>query len=111
MGTPFGIFGVDQENKIIAKKLFERDIPVSVERLVDLETGKIIPEMEQVINELTQKNYDEIVLEDAKLAKNLQDRTSIVEFPSEAGRVLRSKLISFIKEFNIWKSIIPMNES
>ena len=71
---------------------------------MDLQNGKIIPEMEEVIKDLIQKNYDEIILEDAKLARNLKDRPTIVEFPSDAGRVLRSSLLSFIQGFNIWKS-------
>ncbi|NVM52579.1 MAG: C/D box methylation guide ribonucleoprotein complex aNOP56 subunit [Candidatus Helarchaeota archaeon] len=102
--TPFGIFGLDQENKIIAKKIFGKDTSATADKLVDLQNGKIIPEMEEVIKDLIQKNYDEIILEDAKLARNLKDRPTIVEFPSDAGRVLRSSLLSFIQGFNIWKS-------
>lgn len=102
--TLFGIFGLDQANKIITKKFFGQDITETVEKIVELQNGKKIPELEELINEIEQQNYDELVLEDSRLARNFEDKNTIVEIPSEAGRVLRSKLLSFMKEFDIWKS-------
>ena len=102
--TPFGIFGLDQENKIIAKKLFEKDPSIAADRLVELQNGKVIPELEAVIGAVAEQNYDELTVEDGKIAKNLKDRAVSVEFPSAAGRVLRSKLLTFIQEFAMWNS-------
>jgi nucleolar protein 56 len=57
-----------------------------------------------VIKEVTQQNYNEVVVEDPKLARSLKSVTVTVESPSNAGRILRSKLLSFMHEFEEWKS-------
>ncbi|NVM28878.1 MAG: C/D box methylation guide ribonucleoprotein complex aNOP56 subunit [Candidatus Helarchaeota archaeon] len=102
--TPFGIFGLNQESKIVSKKLFSKEASSTVEKLVNLQIGKVIPEIEEVIDDLILKNYDELIFENKNLAKNLKDKPVTVEFPSEEGKILRSKLISFIKELKIWGS-------
>ena len=57
-----------------------------------------------MIKEITQLNYNELVVEDPKLARSLKNVSTTVESPSMAGRVLRSKLLSFMHEFEQWKS-------
>jgi nucleolar protein 56 len=64
----------------------------------------VIPELEEVIKELTQQNYNELVVEDPKLARAIKNVPTTAESPSNAGRVLRSKLLSFMHEFEEWKS-------
>lgn len=102
--TPFGIFGLDDENKIISKQLFRNNVEEAVEKLNNLQAGEIIPELRALVNELMQRDYDQIIVEDKKLAKNFKNDEIIVESPTNAGRTLRSKLIPFIQEFGIWKS-------
>ena len=69
-----------------------------------MQNGNVIPELEEVIKEITQLNYNELVVEDPKLARSLKNVSTTVESPSMAGRVLRSKLLSFMHEFEQWKS-------
>ncbi|MFX1294200.1 MAG: C/D box methylation guide ribonucleoprotein complex aNOP56 subunit [Promethearchaeota archaeon] len=102
--TPFGVFGLDQENKILTKRLFDTDVNKTVEKLVNLQNGEIIPELREIIDELSQQDYNEIILEDSRLASNLKNEEIVIESPSTAGRILRSKLIFFIQEFSIWKN-------
>ncbi len=104
METPFGIFGLDQENKVIAKRLFENNATLVAEKLGALQSGDLIPDLDEIITELELNQYDEIVLEDNELARNLKDKAVIVESPNTASRTLRATLIPFIKEFGIWKS-------
>ncbi len=72
--------------------------------MATLQSGDIIPELEEIIEEISQKNYEKIVVEDVQLTNLFKDKEIIVEFPSTAGRILRSKLIPFIQEFGIWGS-------
>lgn len=102
--TPFGIFGLNQDNKIIARKFFEKNIEVTVEKLVDLQNGKVIPELDELISDLMQQEYDEIVVEDPKLVRALKNIPATAELPSVAGRVLRLKLLSLMHEFEQWKT-------
>ncbi len=69
-----------------------------------MQNGNVIPELEEVIKEITQQNYHELVVEDPKVARALKNVSTTVESPSMAGRVLRSKLLSFMHEFEQWKS-------
>jgi nucleolar protein 56 len=102
--TPFGIFGLDQENKVIAKRLFENNTTLVAEKLGALQSGNLIPDFDEIITELRLNHYDELVLEDNELARNLKDKAVIVESPNTASRTLRATLIPFIKEFGIWES-------
>ena len=69
-----------------------------------MQNGIVIPELEGLINEITQQEYDEIVVEDPKLVRALKNITVTAESPSIAGRVLRSKLLVFMHEFEQWKT-------
>ena len=104
METPFGIFGLNQENKVIAKRLFENNATVVAEKLGALQSGDLIPDLDEIITELQLNHYDELVLEDNELARNLKNKAVFVESPNTASRTLRATLIPFIKEFGIWVS-------
>lgn len=76
----------------------------TAEKIIQIQTGNSIPEIEELVSEISDLNYDEVIVEDAKVARTIKDKNVIVEFPSMVGRILRSKLLPFIKEFQIWQS-------
>ncbi|MHA1359750.1 MAG: C/D box methylation guide ribonucleoprotein complex aNOP56 subunit [Candidatus Helarchaeota archaeon] len=102
--TPFGIFGLDEENKIITKRLFENNVEVVANKLEKLQSSNLIPELKEIIADLQENDYNQIVLEDNELVRILKYENIFAESPNPASRTLRSKLIPFIKEFGVWKS-------
>ncbi|MHA1267459.1 MAG: C/D box methylation guide ribonucleoprotein complex aNOP56 subunit [Candidatus Helarchaeota archaeon] len=102
--TPFGVFGLNEHNQIITKEFFRADPSETADKLIELQNGKLIPELQTVLSKIREQNFHEIVVEDAKLARTLKDLKVTVETPSKIGRIMRSKLLTFMKEFEKWDS-------
>ncbi len=102
-----GLLAFDEKNELVDWALFPKDATKIAERLLSLETGKIVDELAALIERLKEKGYTFFVFENAETARNSHERLKIaveVIRPSTAGELLRTNLekyailIAFVKE-------------
>ncbi len=102
-----GLLAFDEKNELVGWALFPKDATKIAERLLSLETGKIVDELAALIERLKEKGYTFFVFENAETARNSHERLKIaveVIRPSTAGELLRTNLekyailIAFVKE-------------
>lgn len=99
--TSFGILAFDEENKLVGKVLFSKKPQNAANTIVQAESGKLVSEIEDLINQLKKKGYDCFVFENTILAREAQGRLAVtveVSKPSEAGEKLRSNIEQFAVE-------------
>jgi len=103
----FGVLGFDEENKLVESVLFPKDPEKTAEKLIKIETGKILDEIVNLIEKLKEKDFTFFVFENAEIARNAHEKLKIaveVQRPSEAGELLRASLekfaikLGFVKE-------------
>jgi len=116
----FGILAFDQENKLVAKILFPRRPETAAKALVDIQEGKMIDEIGELVKQLDKSGYDLFVFENTGLANEAQKQLAVnteVSKPSEAGEMLRSRMedsaveTGFVKdaeEFSLWMHNVTM---
>jgi len=102
-----GVMGFDEENKLVDYALFPKEPKKIAERLLKMETGRVIDELVDLIERLKTKGYTFFVFENNEIARNAHERLKIaveVARPSEAGELLRANLekiavqTGFVKE-------------
>ncbi len=102
-----GVLGFNEKNELVDWVLFPKDATKIAERLLSLETGKIVDELAALIERLKEKGYTFFLFENAETARNSHERLKIaveVIRPSTAGELLRTNLekyailIAFVKE-------------
>jgi len=96
-----GVFGFGEANELVYKVLFPKDSKQTAEKLIKVETGKIIDEMVILIDKLKENGYTTFVFESAEMARNAREKFSVetdVAKPSEAGELLRGNLSKFAVE-------------
>jgi len=102
-----GTLGFDEKNDLVDWVLFPKDAAKIAERLLSIETGRIVDELVTLIERLKEKGYTFFVFENAETARNSHERLKIaveVVRPSPAGEVLRANLekyafqTGFVKE-------------
>jgi len=118
--SSFGILAFDEENKLVEKALFPRKPQVAAEALAKIETGKITDEIVELVKHLHQDGYTTFILENATLAKMIQEKLDVnveVSRASAAGELLRSDIerfaveTGFVKdaeEFSLWTHNVTM---
>jgi nucleolar protein 56 len=118
--SSFGILAFDEENKLVGKALFPRKPQVAAEALAKIETGKITDEIVELVKHLHQDGYTTFILENATLAKVIQEKLDVnveVSRASAAGELLRSDIerfaveTGFVKdaeEFSLWTHNVTM---
>jgi nucleolar protein 56 len=72
-----GIYGVDENSEIIYRALFPSTPERIVEKIELLQSGQLVNELNDVLSALQQKEIQEIVVEDEKLAKNIKEQSEI----------------------------------
>ena len=94
----FGVFALDEDGNLLAFSLFPEDVSVVVEKLLRLQEGEVVEELEELIETFEGQNAV-YVLEDEELARNLRDKLSVkieVEKPSSVARMFRKNLLDYL---------------
>ncbi|PVX27306.1 MAG: C/D box methylation guide ribonucleoprotein complex aNOP56 subunit [Candidatus Bathyarchaeum sp.] len=93
-----GVFGFGEDNTLAEKVFFPKDPQKTAERLVKIEEGKLIEEIESLVNKLQEKGYTQFVFENPEMARTAAEKLNIevsTETSSEAGTLLRDNLEKF----------------
>jgi len=110
----FGILAFNEKSKLIEKVLFPKKPQKAAEALVKIEAGKIVDEIVELIDRLRKDGYETFALENANLAKDVQEKLGVeieVSKPSKAGEMVRSSMERFAvetgfvrdtEEFRLW---------
>ncbi|MGQ9538618.1 MAG: C/D box methylation guide ribonucleoprotein complex aNOP56 subunit [Candidatus Bathycorpusculaceae bacterium] len=99
--TVFGVLAFDEGNRLIARSLFQKNPEEAAKTLVEMESGKTVKEVAELISHLKNNGYDFFVFENPLLAAEVKERFGVsVEFSkiSEAGELLRSNMEGFAIE-------------
>nr|MDO8078505.1 C/D box methylation guide ribonucleoprotein complex aNOP56 subunit [Candidatus Freyarchaeota archaeon] len=94
----FGVFALDEDGNLLAFSLFPEDVSAVVEKLLRLQEGEVVEELEELIETFEGQNAV-YVLEDEELARNLRDKLSVkieVEKPSSVARMFRKNLLDYL---------------
>ena len=87
-----GFYAFNNENKLIAKKLFPEDEIIN--RLAETDDKKIVTEEKEIIEELS-KDYDEIIIESNKRLSDYNNEKIKIQSPNQGGEYLRSNYAEF----------------
>jgi len=90
-----GIYAFDETGKLIGSKPFSGKPEISLDKLLK---GEPSDEMLALLDELKGEGYEEFVVEDPELSRNLKELgyTVTAEFPNLAGEKLRSNPEEFL---------------
>ena len=87
-----GYYAFDSDNQLICEKLFpDSDI---IDRLIEIDEGKITLEEAEIINELS-PDYTQIIIESNKRLSDYNNSKIKIENPNSAGEYLRSHYDEF----------------
>ena len=87
-----GFYAFNNENELIAKKLFQEDEIVA--RLIDIDDKKIVAEEMEIIEEVS-KDYDKIIIESNKRLSDYSNEKITIQTPNQAGEYLRNNFEKF----------------
>lgn len=93
-----GILGFNETNEVVDYILFPKDAKKAAEILLQLEAGKIVNELAELIEKLKAKDATFFVFENAQTARNAHEKLKIaveVVRPAEAGELLRANMGEF----------------
>ena len=96
-----GVFGFGEDNKLTEKVFFPEDPQETAQRLLKIEEGKLLEEIQSLVNKLQEKGYTHFVFENPKMARTVGEKLNIevsTETSSEAGALLRDNLEKFALE-------------
>ncbi len=118
--TMFGVLAFDEGNRLIAHLLFPKKPEEAAKAILEIESGKAVKEIADLINHLKNNGYTIFVFENPALAAEVKERFSVsTEFSkvSDAGQLLRSNIegyaieTGFVKdyaEFQRWMHSVSM---
>ena len=92
------MFALDEDGNLLAFSLFPEDVSAVVEKLLRLQEGQVVEELEELIETFEGQNAV-YVIEDEELARNLRDKLSVkieVEKPSSVARMFRKNLLDYL---------------
>ena len=72
-----GVLGFGEDGKLAGKTLFPKNASKIAEKLVDIESGKLINEVTALVEELKKKGYTIFVFENDKLARAVQAKLDV----------------------------------
>ncbi|ASJ10202.1 C/D box methylation guide ribonucleoprotein complex aNOP56 subunit [Thermococcus sp. P6] len=92
-----GVYAFDESGNLIDRRTFSGRPEEVLDRLLK---GEPDEELLKFLDALKEKGYDEFVVEDTELARNLRELgySATAEFPSPAGKRLRSNPEEFLGE-------------
>ena len=104
--SSFGVFILDNKNKVIAKHVIYPDVDEAVTNLLAISESKSVPMIEAVISEIRKSGEKEVILEDQMLARALsksEDFTVKIE-SSKITKWFRENQTQYLMELGIIKS-------
>ncbi|MEM1563863.1 MAG: C/D box methylation guide ribonucleoprotein complex aNOP56 subunit [Candidatus Bathyarchaeia archaeon] len=116
----FGVFAFDEGNRLVAHSLFSKKPDEAAKTIVEIESGKAIKEIADLISHLKGLGYNSFVFENPLLAAEVKEKFGVeveVSKVSEAGELLRSNMegfaleTGFVKdygEFRVWTHNVSM---
>jgi nucleolar protein 56 len=119
----FGVIAFNEENKLIEAALFSKEPQSAAKALREIENGKMVNEVAELIDRLRKSGYDFFVFENASLADEAQEKFGVkvkITKPSEAGEMLLSEMSRFAvetgfvknaEEFALWTRNVAMEMS
>jgi len=99
--TLFGVLAFDESNRLVANSLFPKKPGEAAKIILEIEFGKTVKEVADLISHLKNLGYTTFVFENPALAADVMRRFSVatdVLKSSEAGQLLRSNVEAFALE-------------
>lgn len=93
-----GILGFNEKNELVDYILFPKDAKKTAEIILQLESGKIVNELADLVEKLVAKGATFFVFENAETVRNAHEKLNIaveVAQPAEAGELVRGNLGKF----------------
>ncbi|MEM2537691.1 MAG: C/D box methylation guide ribonucleoprotein complex aNOP56 subunit [Candidatus Bathyarchaeia archaeon] len=116
----FGVLAFDEGKRLVAHSLFSKKPDEAAKTIVEIESGKAVKEVSEIINYLKNMGYDAFVFENPLLAADVKEKFGVeveVSRVSEAGELLRSNMEGFAletgfvkdyEEFRVWMHSVTM---
>lgn len=116
----FGVLAFDENNRLIAHALFPKKPEEAAKKIVDIESGKPVREVVELVNYLKNGGCETLVFENAALAAEVKEKFRVnveVVKVSDAGEMLRSNTEGFAietgfvkdyEEFRLWTHSVTM---
>jgi nucleolar protein 56 len=120
VGSPFGILVLSEESKLAGYVLYSKKPQAAAKALAKFEAGKVAEELNSLVSQLNEKDYDIFVFESADLAKEVERLLKVkTEYSksTRAGELVRSEPGEFAvktgfvndkDEFDIWMRNVAM---
>jgi len=101
-----GVFAYDDEGKLIAKKLHPRDFELLIEENLKFEDGALTKAHEDVLKELKEKGYKDIVVEAEDIASHISKLgfNVVVEPRHKGAEILRENIVKYAIEEGLVKT-------
>ncbi|MEM2104272.1 MAG: C/D box methylation guide ribonucleoprotein complex aNOP56 subunit [Candidatus Bathyarchaeia archaeon] len=99
--TLFGVLAFDETSRLIAQQIFSKKPQEAAKTIVEIESGKAVKEIADLVNYLKSNGYDTFVFENSALAAEVEAKLEVsTEFSkvSEAGQIVRSNMEGFAIE-------------
>lgn len=102
---PLGIFAFDENEEIVASKIFPQKVRETSDKLYLIQKEKLTEEHEEIIEELLKNGYEKFITGSNKLASHLKDKYEKaefeVEFPNPANKKLRRSIRDIAEDLGI----------
>ena len=118
--TLFGVLAFDEGNKLVAQSLFQKKPEEAAKTLLEIESGKVVKEVADLIGYLKNSGYEGFIFENPLLAASVKEKFAVsteVSTVSAAGQLLRSNVEGFAietgfvkdyEEFRRWTHSVSM---
>jgi nucleolar protein 56 len=118
--TLFGVLAFDEGNRLVAHSLFQKKPEEAAKTLLEIESGKVVKEVADLIGYLKNSGYEVFAFENPLLAASVKEKFAVsteISRVSEAGQLLRSNLEGFAietgfvkdyEEFRRWTHSVSM---
>lgn len=77
VSSVIGVFGIDENGEIIDWEIFPKNAHEAARKLFDIEQGKIIPEIKNLIEKLKKKNYRSFFFENAEIVRAVKEELNV----------------------------------
>ena len=95
VASVMGVLGLGEDGKIAVSRLFPKDVSKIAAKLMDVDSGKTIDEIVEVIQELVKKGFTSFIFENSGLGQTVQNQLNVeieVVTPSEMGENFRRNM-------------------
>jgi nucleolar protein 56 len=109
-----GVFAFDENSRLIEKALFEKDPETIASKILGIENGEVVEELDKLVKKLLNNGCDGFVFENPKIAKKVHETFNVETetiASSSSGESLRKNMPQFAvdneftkteQEFQTW---------